>query len=98
MATDYAHMELTREQKERLARIAERAGKDYREVLDELLSVPCHSDAGQGSSSPKGATNLHDALEAIGAIGCVKGAPADLSTNPAFMEGFGKNASKRGTD
>jgi len=90
MATDYAHMELTKEQKERLARIAERAGKDYREVLDELLSVPCHSDAGQtlsssSASSAEGATNLHDALEAIGAIGCVKGAPADLSTNPEFI-------------
>lgn len=29
-------------------------------------------------------------LDEVGLVGCVKGAPPDLSTNPKHMEGFGK--------
>jgi hypothetical protein len=28
--------------------------------------------------------------ERLGIVGCIKGLPADLSTNPAYMEGFGE--------
>jgi predicted DNA-binding antitoxin AbrB/MazE fold protein len=34
---------------------------------------------------------LYESLERAGLIGCVKDAPADLSTNPKYMEGFGKS-------
>jgi hypothetical protein len=32
---------------------------------------------------------LFDVLDEVGLVGYVKGAPADLSTNPRHMEGFG---------
>jgi hypothetical protein len=32
---------------------------------------------------------LFDAFDKAGLIGCIKGAPSDLSTNPRHMEGFG---------
>jgi len=34
--------------------------------------------------------SFYDALNEDGLIGCVKNAPSDLSTNPQYMEGFGK--------
>ena len=39
--------------------------------------------------------NAYDAFKAAGLIGCVKGAPKDLSTNPRYMEGFGKSRWKK---
>jgi predicted DNA-binding antitoxin AbrB/MazE fold protein len=32
-----------------------------------------------------------DLLDEAGLIGCIKDGPADLSTNPKHMEGFGKS-------
>jgi hypothetical protein len=34
---------------------------------------------------------LYDALNARGLIGFMTDAPSDLSTNPIYMEGFGKD-------
>jgi len=94
MATDPLQMELTPEQKERLAQLAEREGKDYREILDQLLTVaaPQTHQNGQGGD-PSGPANLYEALHAIGAFGCFDG-PEDLSTHPKHMEGFGTHAKR----
>jgi hypothetical protein len=35
--------------------------------------------------------NCHDLAERLGILGCIKDAPADLSTNPEYMEGFGRD-------
>ncbi|NNJ25179.1 hypothetical protein [Alienimonas chondri] len=35
--------------------------------------------------------SAYDAFLAAGAIGCVKGGPSDVATNPKYMEGFGKS-------
>ncbi len=34
---------------------------------------------------------LFEVLDEVGLIGCVKDAPADLSSNPRHLEGFGKS-------
>lgn len=36
---------------------------------------------------------LYDLLDKAGLIGCIKDAPPDLSSNPKYMEGFGKGGS-----
>ncbi len=36
-------------------------------------------------------STLFEVLDEVGLIGCVDGAPADLSTNPKYLEGFGKS-------
>lgn len=95
MSIDPTTIELTPRQKDRLAAIAERTGKDCSTVVDELLdTVPLPQTDTSNGSGPK---NLLEALEAIGAIGCFDG-PPDLSTNPKYMEGFGINASRRNSD
>lgn len=88
-------IELTLTQKHRLAEIAERTGKDYSTVVDELLSsISLPQANAENGNGPK---NLLEALEAVGAVGCFNG-PPDLSTNPKYMEGFGTNASRRNPD
>lgn len=53
--------------------------------LIEALTQPDASDGAKHQS-------LYDALNARGLIGCLKDAPSDLSTNPKYMEGFGRDA------
>jgi predicted DNA-binding protein len=50
-----------------------------REALEKYLTE---------SAEPKTA---YDLAKAAGMIGCAKGAPPDLSTNPKYFEGFGKD-------
>lgn len=99
MSIDPTAIELTPRQKDRLAAIAERTGKDCSTVVDELLSsVPLPATEGNGSAQTAGKPRTaYEAFAAVGAIGCFEG-PPDLSTNPKYMEGFGINASRRNTD
>ena len=55
----------------------------------ELVSLSIEKlPAGEPSSSEE--PTLFEVLDEVGLIGCVTGAPADLSTNPKHMEGFGE--------
>lgn len=38
-----------------------------------------------------GGQSAYDLAKAAGVIGCARGGPKDLSTNPRYFEGFGKN-------
>ena len=67
----------------RLARRARLAGKTESEIVRE--SVEAHLE-----EAPKQESAL-DLARKLGLVGCVKDAPADLSTNPKYMEGFGKS-------
>ena len=85
MAIDPREIQLTEEQKKRLAEASERTGREPGDLLDSWLS---------GLSAPSesnGYRNALEALQSVGAIGCFRG-PADLGTNPKYMEGFGKDA------
>jgi len=54
-----------------------------REALEEYVAR-----RGNGNATDKVET-LYDRARGAGLIGCLKGAPSDLSTNPKYMEGFG---------
>jgi metal-responsive CopG/Arc/MetJ family transcriptional regulator len=42
--------------------------------------------------SPSGEErSAYDVAMALGVIGCIKDGPEDLSTNPKYMEGFGRD-------
>ena len=80
-------IQLSAEQKRRLAELAEQTGKSWEEVLsDALRSYGSQHGGGNGDHS------FHDAATRLGLLGCVQGGPADLSTNPQHMEGFGERA------
>ena len=88
MAIDPREITLSDEQRRELARTAERTGKPWEEVFAEALRSyrcqPSRNETGQDES-------LYHSLERHGLIGCIKGGPPDLSTNPKFMEGFGES-------
>jgi len=82
-------MQLTPKQRESLARLAAQSGRPWEEVLEEALTSLQH----QAKSSNGAATEtVHAALARLGLLGCLTDAPADLSTNPQHMEGFGSRA------
>jgi hypothetical protein len=90
---DPAQIELTAEQRRRLAQLAERSGKDWTEIVNDWLnsnsSRPLPAAAkSNGERTPE--KSLYDILSERGILGCFDG-PTDLSTNPKHMEGFGES-------
>jgi len=71
---------------EELARISGIAPVEVvREALEEYVAR-----RGNGTGLAEGET-LYDRAQRADLIGCLKGAPEDLSTNPKYMEGFGRD-------
>ena len=56
------------------------------ETPSELVRVALESYLGKGS----GETSAYESARAAGLIGCVRRAPADLSTGRRHFDGFGK--------
>ena len=96
MAIDPTEFDLTPEQRQRLAILAEESGKNVGEVVDELLdAAPATMGAKPSGWSEAGSNalqdkSLYDVLLERGILGCFDG-PTDLSTNPKHMEGFGES-------
>ena len=57
-------------------------------LAEELADAPAADPPAE--PLPPGET-LYDAFQRVGAIGCIKGGPSDVATNPIHMEGFGKS-------
>ncbi len=87
MATDPREIHLTDEQCKCLAERSEETGRPWPELLEEVLAkIP------PPRSTENKERSLYDALNERGLIGSITDAPADLSTNPKHMEGFGSDA------
>ena len=88
MAIDPRQIELTDEQRQMLAELSEKAGRAWEEVYADALgsySPPT------GPDRTAGRRTLYDPLAADHAIGSICGGPHDVSTNPIYMEGFGRS-------
>jgi hypothetical protein len=85
MSVDPKTISLTDAQRKALAELSDQSGKPWPEVLSEALSAyrPKAEANGQNGES------FSAAAERLGLLGCVEG-PVDLSTNPAYLEGFGQ--------
>jgi predicted DNA-binding protein len=68
---------------ERLESVAQTAGKTESQVVREALED--YLDRNQS------VVTAYDLFKKAGVIGCYKGGPRDLSTNPKYMEGFGRD-------
>ncbi len=87
MAINPKAIELTPEQRQQLADLADRAGSPWEEVLSEALSALRPRNGGKPSASGR---SFYDVMMEDGAIGVIKdGLPHDLSTNPQHLEGIG---------
>lgn len=89
MSSPVETIELTPDQKREIAETAARAGRPWQEVLSDALQSYCPRRA---VASVQGRQkSFYDRLNDAGLIGMVKDAPPDLSTNPKYMEGFGRD-------
>lgn len=86
MSVSPEQIALTAEQKQRLARLAEQTGRSWDELLaDAIASLE------NGESTVVGTPeSVYDAMVRLGLLGCVKDGPPDLSSNPKYIEGFGR--------
>jgi hypothetical protein len=87
MSVDPKTISLNDAQRKALAELSDKSGKPWPEVLTEALSTYRPRTETNG----KNAESFAEAAARLGLVGCVEG-PADLSTNPAYMEGFGQRA------
>lgn len=75
-------MKLTPEQKRKIKRLAEREGTSAKEAVLRLVEQALADEA---RKAPAG--SFLEGIEDL--IGSVEG-PADLSSNPKYLEGFGR--------
>lgn len=68
---------------ERLESVAQAAGKTESQVVREALED--YLDRNQVD------VTAYDLFKKAGIIGCVKGGPKDMSTNPKYMADFGRD-------
>ena len=83
MATQRISIRIPTTLGQRLRRQSVTKGKSESEVVREALEKYLSSTADKQPSA-------YELLERAGLIGCVRGAPRDLSTNPRYFKGFGK--------
>ncbi|MCA9241522.1 MAG: hypothetical protein KDA37_15035 [Planctomycetales bacterium] len=63
-----------------------------KEELSEAEQKKLASELRSHEPQPAGADSVYDAMARRGLVGRLTSAPADLSTNPIHMEGFGADA------
>jgi metal-responsive CopG/Arc/MetJ family transcriptional regulator len=69
---------------ERLGSVAEAAGKSESQVVREALENYL-------DRQEEGGATAFDLCKKAGMIGCIKGGPKDMSSNPKHLEGFGRD-------
>jgi hypothetical protein len=90
MAVDPSDIELSPEQRKRLAELSEKTGKPWHTVFSEALaSYRTPEDAAGTENTPE--ESFYDAAVRVGLLGSIDDAPPDLSTNRKHMEGFGQS-------
>ena len=89
MAIDITQIQLTDADRQLLASVAERTGKPWQDVLQRALHA--YTESVPQPEAEEETESWYDRLLHHGQIGSVPGGPADLSTNPVHMEGFGES-------
>jgi hypothetical protein len=85
MSIDPQQIELSPEMKKALAQKAEQTGQPWDQLLWEAIRL----GPPQRPVAPEEGGSFYDSMRDL--IGIVKDAPSDLSTNPKYMEGLGRD-------
>ena len=86
-------VQLGDEQSRKARELAERTGASAEDVANRALDeyYAGHGANGDHASAVPGET-VYEALLRSGSLGCFTGGPADLTTNPDHMQGFGESS------
>jgi hypothetical protein len=90
MDTEPHQFPLSAEQWQILTNLSSQTGKPPEAILSDALRQYSPDIAPNGEQDQP-SDSLYDRLAKKGLIGCIKGGPPDLSTNPKYMEGFGED-------
>lgn len=91
MSIDPTEIQLNPVQQLAIAKAAEELHRPWKSILDEGLQPVINSlNSSQTDAQAVSPESALDVAERLGLVGCFEG-PADLSTNPKHMEGFGKS-------
>jgi len=71
--------------------LARKTGKDPAKLLGEIVHEALADAKRNGCSGAAPGESFLDAAVRIGAVGCVKGGPRDVSSNPKYLSGFGED-------
>lgn len=85
MSVDPKTISLSDAQRKALAELSDKSGKPWPDVFSEALSAY----RPKADTNGRNVESFSEAAERLGLVGCVEG-PIDLSTNSAYMEGFGQ--------
>jgi len=83
MATGRITVRVNQAIQERLETIAQATGKTESEIVREAIE--------EFLAHQRPLRTCFDVAKKAGVIGCVKGGPRDMSTNPKHMKGFGRD-------
>jgi hypothetical protein len=83
-----APIQLTAGQQETLQRLATQSGKSWEEILETAFTS---MEQQKRPANGEPTESVFAAMVRLGLLGCVTDGPADLSTNPQYMEGFGSH-------
>lgn len=88
MSTRIEDIQLSIEDKKRIAEAADRVGRPWAEVLSNALKNyrPVSRQPANGATKK----TVYEQMLEDGVLGILKDGPSDLSTNPKYMEGFGE--------
>ena len=89
MASDPLNIELPERVQDQLAAIVRATGKSESEVVSQALLEYYQRQSGPRSIDDM--ASCYDVAENSGFLGCDDGGPDDLSVNPKYMEGFGRD-------
>jgi hypothetical protein len=91
MAIDPAEIKLTPEQRRFVAERADKTGRPWPELLEELVpsTIPATADFG---------VTAHDVARRLGLLGMSDEGASDLATNPTYLEGFGESDNGTSSD
>jgi hypothetical protein len=62
--------------------MARSTGRSESDIAREAIADYCAKETAQPT--------VYDLMKKSGLIGCARGMPSDLATNPKYMEGFGR--------
>jgi predicted transcriptional regulator len=83
MSSRRLSIRLSEELDKQLVSVARQTGQTESDIVRSALEDYCQKHSAKPSA--------YDLFKAAGLIGCAKGLPSDLSTNPKYMEGFGRD-------
>jgi hypothetical protein len=95
MAIDPNGIQLTAEQRQLIANLAEQQGRTAQDVLADFLG-PCSARTANGSGAAP-SESVHHVGQRLGLFAALEDGPPDLSTNPRYFLGFGQRVDGRGS-